>query len=142
MTYFPADMPLPNPDAWETGFWEHCRNRTLKFQACANCGTVRHPPLPMCAKCRSVAVTWVEATNDAELYTYTIVHHANFSALDSVVPYNAAVVIFPSLQGVRLVTNIVDCPLSELRIGMKLDLVWEKPKPGIFLPRFRPQVRR
>lgn len=108
------------------------------FQRCADCGAVRHPPMPVCPECRSFADDWVAATEDAALYTFTVIHHANHDALRDAVPYNAAVVIFPALQNVRLVTNIVDAAPHDLRIGMPLDLVWEEPAPGRVLPRFRP----
>lgn len=140
MTYLPADVPLPDPQPWEEMFWEHCRRHELRFQACADCGTVRHPPMPYCAACRSPREIWCAAPDDAELYTYTIVHHPNHPALQGAVPYNAAVVIFPSLQSVRLVTNIVGCANADFRIGMKLVPVFEEPMPGRVLPRFAPRM--
>lgn len=137
MSYLPNDVPIPEPDIWERTFWDFCRERRLRFQACKACGRVRHPPMPYCPSCRSRDETWVEAGDDAALFTYTIVHHANHPALEHAVPYNVAVVVFPSLQFVRLVSNIVDCGNEDLRIGMPLTLVWEEPKPGAVLPRFR-----
>jgi len=107
------------------------------FQRCADCGAIRHPPAPACAECQSFADAWISATPDAELYTFTVIHHANHPALRDAVPYNAAVVIFRSLQNVRLVTNIIDTAPEELRIGMALELVWEEPVAGRVLPRFR-----
>jgi hypothetical protein len=94
--------------------------------------------MPICPICHSFNDTWVEAPGDSELFTFTIVHHPSHPSLKSAVPYNAAVVIFPSLQSVRLVTNIVDCPNEDLRIGMPLSLAWEEPCSGYVLPRFRP----
>ena len=138
MTYLPSELPLPTPEIWELPFWNFCRQRSLRFQACAVCGRVRHPPMPTCAICHSFKDTWVEAPDDPELYTFTIVHHPSHPSLKNAVPYNAAVVIFPSLQSVRLVTNIVDCPNEDLRIGMPLSLAWEEALSGYVLPRFRP----
>jgi uncharacterized OB-fold protein len=141
MSYLPADGPMPDPDPWEMRFWDFCSKRSLRFQSCARCGAIRHPPLPVCAHCHSFDQDWVEATNDAALFTFTIIHRESHPALARSVPYNAAVVIFPSLQAVRLVTNIVDCANDALHIDMKLSLVWEEPRPGCVLPRFRPFAR-
>lgn len=138
MSYLPSDVPLPAPEPWEARFWDFCRNRSLRFQRCATCGVVRHPPMPVCASCGSLQEDWIEAGDDAELFTYTVIHKANHPALARSVPYNAAVVVFASLQSVRLVSNVVDCRNEDLRIGMKLALVWEQPLPGHVLPRFRP----
>ena len=142
VAYLPSDVPLPNPDPWEKRFWGFCGERSLRFQACADCGHVRHPPMPYCSVCRSPAEKWLEASDDAELFTYTVIHHANHPALKDTVPYNAALVVFPALQSVRLVTNIVGCTNDELKIGMPLTLVWEEPRPGKVLPRFKPAGER
>ncbi len=141
MTYLPADVPLPEADPWERPFWSHCEQRSLRFQCCSECGKIRHPPLPVCACCGSSADHWVPATDDAEIYTFTVVHLASHPALAPALPFNAVVVIFPALQSVRLVSNVVRCPNEDLRIGMPLKLVWEEPKPGHVLPRFEPRTR-
>ncbi len=138
MSYLPADALIGEPEPWERPFWDFCRERSLRFQVCADCTAVRHPPMPFCAVCNSVHADWRPASNDPELYTYTVVHHASHASLAPATPYNAAVVMFPSLQSVRLVTNIVDCAPADLRIGMPLRLVWEEPTPGVVLPRFAP----
>lgn len=140
MSYLPAETPFPEPAPWEQAFWDFCGQRSLRFQGCARCGVVRHPPMPVCASCQAFEIEWLEAEGDVELFTYTIVHHPNHPDLLKATPYNAALVIFPRMQGVRLVTNIVDCRNEDLRIGMKLSLVWEEPTPGRVLPRFRPRV--
>jgi uncharacterized OB-fold protein len=139
VTYLPAEVPLPEPARWERPFWDFCRQRSLRFQVCAACGRARHPPMPCCPACNSFADTWIEAPDDAELFTYTIIHHASHPALRDSLPYNVAVVMFPALQSVRLVTNIVACRNEDLRIGMPLSLVWEEPRSGHVLPRFRPR---
>lgn len=137
MAYFPANMPLPDCDPWETKFWEYCDARELRFQSCSDCGEVRHPPVPVCPNCQSQYEEWVPASDDAELYTFTIIHHVNHPALEGRVPYNASVVMFPSLGNVRLVTNVIDAAPETLRIGMQLTLIWESPTEGRWLPRFK-----
>jgi uncharacterized OB-fold protein len=139
MSYLPLDTPVPAPERWEAAFWEFCAQRRLRFQCCARCGYVRHPPLPCCPRCNSFGIGWVDAPDDAELYTYTIVHHPSHETLARAVPYNAAVVAFPSLGYVRLVSNIVHCPPEALRIGMPLRLVWEVTASDRVLPRFEPR---
>lgn len=137
MSYLPAETPFPPPEPWEQPFWDFCGQRSLRFQSCARCGVIRHPPMPVCAACHALESKWLAADSDVELFTYTVVHHPNHPALVASTPYNAALVIFPRMQGVRLVTNIVDCPNQDLRIGMPLSLVWDEPVPGRVLPRFR-----
>tara|TARA_R110002096_G_scaffold82291_6_gene191522 strand:+ start:12535 stop:12915 length:381 start_codon:yes stop_codon:yes gene_type:complete len=116
-------------------FWDWCRKRELRFQQCGSCGRHRHPPSPFCRFCGSDKVEWDPAPNEAELFSYTVVHNAVTEELKPYVPYNIAVVGFPSLQ-VRLISNIIDLPPSELRIGMPLRLTWQECDDSTPLPLF------
>lgn len=136
MLTLPADVPTPQADPWETEFWAHCAACRLMFQACAACGHVRHPPMPFCPACRSTQVNWQEAVGEARLFTWTLVHHPSHPSLAPAVPYIVAVVEFPALQNVRLLTNLSGVRAEDVRIGMPLSLLWEEPKHGVVLPRF------
>lgn len=141
MSYLPSDALVGEPESWEQPFWDYCAKRSLRFQTCRDCGVIRHPPMPFCAACGSPEHLWAEPGGDAELFTYTVVHHASHASLAPVVPYNAAVVMFPQAQSVRLVSNIVNCASTDLRVGMKLSLVWEEAGEGRIVPRFQPAAR-
>ncbi len=41
------------------------------------------------------------------------------------------------LGGIRFCSNLVDCPIERVGIGMPVDLVFEEAGQGIFLPKFR-----
>ena len=140
MAYLPDDLPGPEPTIDDRPFWDACRMRELRFQRCTDCGRFRHPPAPVCARCGSRRSDWVRAADEAELFSFTVVHHAADDAVAASVPYNVAIVLFPSFDGVRLVSNVVDCAADELRIGMRLSLVWEVAGNGVPLPRFRRAV--
>ena len=133
------------PDSWSgrphlaehVHYWWHCARRELRFQCCADCGTYRHPPAPLCPNCRSEQSRWELAPGDAELFSYTVVHHAANVRLKNVLPYNVAIVAFPSLGGLRIVSNVIDAAPEELRIDMPLDLVWQKAESYCQLPLFK-----
>lgn len=137
MSYFSAEMPGVEPNMDDAGFWAACNERRLAFQACADCGVLRHPPTPMCAACHATRVTWVDAPQRAEVYTFVVVHHASHPAVTPNLPYVVAVVSFPELPGVRLVTNITEIAPEAVHIGMEVDLWWDALDDGTFLPRFR-----
>jgi len=138
MSYFPADMPGLEETMDDAEFWEFCAKRDLRFQACADCGALRHPPSPICANCHSTKVEWRKAPDEALIYTFTVVHHAGHPAVKSNLPYVIGLVEFPELPGVRLVTNITDIPPSSVKIGMKVCLWWDDIGDGMYAPRFRP----
>lgn len=141
MAYFPDTMPRPAPNMDDAGFWDCCRQRKLAFQTCAECGTPRHPPTPVCPKCHSTKIKWSEAPAEAEVYTYNVIHHASHAAVTGRLPYIGAVIVFPGLPGVRLVSNLTDCDPSAVSIGMKVELWWDDIGEGMFVPRFRPHVK-
>jgi uncharacterized OB-fold protein len=139
MAYFPADMPGVEPDFDDREFWAFCGQRSLRFQACAKCGTLRHPPGPLCPKCLSSEVEWKEAHGEAVLYSFTAVHHASHAVVAANLPYVVGLVEFPAMSGVRLVSNVTDIEPGRVRIGMPLGLWWDDIGQGQFVPRFRPK---
>ena len=147
MAYFPADMPEPAPTIDDAAFWDHCAAQRLRFQCCAECRLPRHPPAPICSRCGSTRTHWVEAPERATVYTFTVVHHASHPAVTSRLPYVVAVVDFPLLPPVRLVTNVTDVDPADVRIGMPVHLWWDRLTGGdvtkrpMYLPRFRPAQR-
>ncbi|MEC9347967.1 MAG: OB-fold domain-containing protein [Pseudomonadota bacterium] len=136
MAMFPDSMPRPTPNMDEQGFWDACAQQALRFQACGSCGTLRHPPLPICGACHSTAIRWVDAPAEAELFSYTVVHHASHPAVKGNLPYVVGIVSFPGLPGVRLVSNITGVERTDVRIGMKLRLWWDDIGAGMYVPRF------
>ncbi len=121
----------------EKAFWDHCASRRLMFQRCGECGLHRHPPSPICPACRSSRIEWTEAPAEGEVFSYTIVHHPSHPAMAVCVPYNVAIIVFPQLDNVRLISNVVDVPPGEMAVGMKVKLHWEGPVGTSWLPRFR-----
>lgn len=138
MALFPETMPRPEPDMDDAPFWQACAERRLQFQACGDCGLLRHPPAPICGGCHSTAVTWVAAPATAEVFSYTVVHHPSHQAVAERVPYVVGLVTFPELPGVKLVTNITDTDPAAVHVGMALTLWWDDIGDGMHLPRFRP----
>jgi len=138
MAYFPDDMPRPDPDWDDRDYWKNCAEKHLRFQACGACGIVRHPPRPMCANCQSTSVTWVDAPNEATVYTYNVVHYVSHPAVTARVPYVGAVVQFAEIPEVRLVTNVTDVDPKAVKIDMQVILWWDDIGEGMFVPRFRP----
>lgn len=134
--YLPGGFAVPDELPHERPFWKYTANRELRIQQCADCGRFRHPPQPVCAYCRSFKDQWTAVSGHGELYSYTVVRQAATPALRDAVPYNVAVVLLEGTGDVRLITNVIDVPPDELKVGMPLELVWETMGERV-LPRFR-----
>ena len=137
MPYLPDSLPFPEPDMDAAEFWEHCRERRLMFQACGDCGVAQHPPLPVCAACQSTNRTWVPAPTEARVFSYTFAHHASYPAVRDRLPYNVAVIAFPALPGVKLISNVIGAEPGALSVDAEVELVWDEGPGGQWLPRFR-----
>jgi hypothetical protein len=138
MTFFCGDMPAPQPDFDDRPFWQACNSQELRFQCCASCGQARHPPSPVCPRCRSLESQWLKSAGAGSVYTYTVIHHASHDAVKANLPYTVAVVTFDDVPGVRLVTNVSGVAPADVRVGMRVKLWWDEISPGQFVPRCAP----
>jgi hypothetical protein len=138
--YLPPSMPAPAVTEDTRPFWEACRRRELVVQRCTSCGTFRHPPSPVCWRCRSFAHEWVAVSGRGSVFTYAVVHRAPLPALEASVPFTVVVVALDDAPGVRLVSNLVDAAPGELRVGLPVEVLFEEMSREATVPRFR--VRR
>jgi uncharacterized OB-fold protein len=133
-----SDRPAikaPQIDASTQEFWDAARRGVLRIKHCADCGANHYYPRPFCPKCWSANVDWIDAAGTGTLYTYSVVHSNDLPAFRDRVPYVVAIVDLD--EGPRMETNIVECPLDELRVGMRVTVTFED-EGEIVLPRFRP----
>ncbi|MFK4252487.1 Zn-ribbon domain-containing OB-fold protein [Streptomyces angustmyceticus] len=111
---------LPEVDAFTRPYWDAAAEGRLLVRRCRaeGCGVAHHYPREFCPRCWSEDVGWEQAGGRAALYTWSVVHRNDLPPFGGRVPYIAAVVDLA--EGPRMMTEIVDCPESELRIGMPL----------------------
>jgi uncharacterized OB-fold protein len=95
-------------------------------------------PSPVCGNCQSFDYTDEESRGVGEVFTYTIVQQSAHPATSDAVPYNVAVIQLADCGGVKLISNVVDCPPDQLRVGMAVELVWDAIRADLNVPRFRP----
>ncbi|MCR8577664.1 Zn-ribbon domain-containing OB-fold protein [Streptomyces sp. Isolate_219] len=115
-----ARFDLPEVDAFTRPYWDAAAEGRLLLRRCRaeGCGAAHHYPREFCPYCWSEDVGWEPATGRATLYTWSVVHRNDLPPFGDRVPYVAAVVDLA--EGPRMMTEIVDCPERELRIGMPL----------------------
>jgi uncharacterized OB-fold protein len=132
----PTRRDLPTIEDESRPFWDAAREGRFLIARCGSCGRAHHYPRPFCPYCWSEDVSWEDASGRATLYTYSTVHVNDLAPFAERLPYVAAVVDLE--EGPRVMTNIVDCDPSSLRIGMALEVDFRQLTPEITAPVFRP----
>lgn len=128
--------PLPIPDEASQPFFAGAREQRLMIQRCSSCGAVMWPVKTRCVNCLAPEPVWVQASGRGTLYSFVLMHQILHPGFAGEAPYNIAEVDLA--EGLRILTNIVDCPNDQLRIGMPLEVVFAVLTDEITLPKFKP----
>jgi uncharacterized OB-fold protein len=131
----PATRPRPRPTEWSEGFWQGCARGELVIQRCDECLRLRHYPQPLCPHCRGSSSSWQPVSGRGEVYSYAICHRAFHPAFAGALPYVVATVELE--EGVRMVADLAGVDPGEVRIGMPVQVFFERVDDEIALPRFR-----
>ncbi|WP_330255189.1 OB-fold domain-containing protein [Nocardia sp. NBC_00565] len=131
--------PLPQPTLASAKFWSSGSDGVLRILGCADCGAYTHPPLPRCRVCRSGNVAMAAVSGRGVVAGFTVNHQQWLPAFPP--PYVIAIVALEEDAGVRLTTNIVNCDIEDVRIGMPVRVVFEKAE-DVYLPLFEPDPDR
>jgi uncharacterized OB-fold protein len=107
----------------------------LLLQRCAACGEFRYPPRPLCPKCGSFDVEWVQSSGRGFVYSWVVPYHPVHPAVVNLVPYN--VVLVELDEGPRVASNLLETAPNEIRAGQRVEVVFEGIGDGITLFRFR-----
>ena len=118
-------------------FWDGVKAHRLLIQRCRGCGTLRHPPRPMCPHCHSLEWDSIEASGRGTVYSFVIPHHPPLPWFPE--PYVVALVELE--EGTRLVTNVVGVAPENVSIGMPVRVHFEAFDDGLVLPLFTPEDR-
>ena len=99
-------------------YWRHLTSGALHLNCCDSCGAYRHPPGPVCPKCRTIGDKWAAVSGKAVLKSYTTIHHPVHPLLADQTPYIITLVELE--EGVRLVSGIPPGIDVKLEVGMPL----------------------
>jgi uncharacterized OB-fold protein len=126
-------VPAITDDSRE--YWTGGAAGELRIYRCDDCGNYIHPPVPVCRKCRSIRVGAHAVCGRGTLVSFTVNHQPWSQEYDG--PYIVGLVAIDEQAGVNLMTNIIECPLGDVRIGMRLEVVFHQ-LGDAWLPLFRP----
>lgn len=117
-------------------FWDATRDRKLVLQHCDACARAIWFPRTVCPECMSTELEWREASGRASVYAVSVQYRAALPQLADRVPYAVALVDLE--EGVRMMTNVVDCPAEDVTVGQPVRATWEPLGDGRHLLLFEP----
>jgi len=127
--------PLPKIDGDSKKFWEGCKNGQLLIQQCKDCNMFIYYPRIVCPSCMSSHLIDVESTGKGTIYSYTIAYRGAGLAYKNDVPYIVALIELE--EGVRMLSNVIDCAPEDVHIKMKVQVSFEE-RDDYSIPQFIP----
>jgi len=105
-------------------FYKFVGEGKLMGAKCNKCGLVMLPPRPVCTKCYSKDLQWVELKGRGKLLTYTVIHVAP-KQFEALAPYPVGIVELE--EGPQLLGMIRNIEPDKIKLGMNLTIDFEKP---------------
>lgn len=129
-------LPWP-PSTVQAGpddpFWGATARGVLLVPTCEECSATSWPPRPFCPCCGTGQAPALRPSAGAgTIYSYTVVRKAR-GDFRELTPYVVAYVELD--EGPRLLTNIVDADPESVRIGRRVELVFDEPGEDASAPR-------
>jgi uncharacterized OB-fold protein len=124
------EVPTPQVTPENQPYFDAAAEGRLLIKRCNACGQVHFFPRAICPHCFSDETEWVTAKGTGRIYTYSVSRRG--------VPTPFALAYVTLDEGVTMMSNIVDCDLDALAIGMKVQAVFKATVDGPPIPMFTP----
>src|SRR3954447_1025219 len=130
---------LPRLTDHNRDFWQGGERGELVFWRCQDCKFYIHPPQPICPRCHSKNLATEPVSGRAIVATYSVNYQPWMPGPE--LPYVVAIVEIVEQPSVRLTTNLVNCAIDDLRVGMPVRVTFEHHPDDagdIWIPLFEP----
>ncbi len=131
----PYLKPLPTITDENREFWDGAKRGKLRMQCCSDCGHIRFPISFVCPECLSYDAKWVDLSGRGEVFSYIVFYQLYNKAFAPDLPYNVALVQLD--EGPRIYSNIVGVDNDDVRVGDRIEAVFDAVTPEITIPKFR-----
>jgi uncharacterized OB-fold protein len=130
-----SDRPLPSIGDHNRAFWDGLTRGELRLQRCGSCGHLRHPVIDTCPVCLSGEYAWETVSGRGEVLSTIVFHQVYHPAFKDQVPYNVALVQLD--EGPRLISNVIGVDPHDVRVGDRVQAVFEAVSDDVTIHRFR-----
>jgi uncharacterized OB-fold protein len=130
------ERPLPPERSFSRPFWEATREKRLVIQYDRAADAWQFYPRPTSIHSgRRADLEWREVSGRGKVFSFTVVRRARLPFRDHE-PYLLAMVTLD--EGVNVMSNVIHCPLEEVRIGLRVKPCWQPLPDGRHLLLFEP----
>jgi uncharacterized OB-fold protein len=133
----PYAKPVPYLEAENRPYFEALQRGELYYQRCHDCGFTQFHPRGVCSRCLSPHLQWVKSAGRGTVYSFSVTYQNSAPGFREALPYIMAYVEIE--EGLKILTNLVDCQPQEAKIGMPVEAVFSAVKPDFTLLTFRPR---
>jgi uncharacterized OB-fold protein len=126
----------PASDATQP-FWDATKEHRFLIQWCGPCNAPIFYPREVCPQCLSAdGLEWRESEGKGTVYAASVQHKPANPMMADRVPYVVALVELG--EGIRIMSNVINCPADDVAVGQPVQLTWEPLSDGRNLPQFEP----
>src|SRR5271170_7983195 len=119
MGYVPMmERPAPAFTDRSADYWTSGAEGILRIARCQSCGLFLHPPLPACPRCYRQEVEFEPVSGEGVIYSWTVNRYQWTAGMEP--PYILAQVELVEQEGLRVMTNIVECDVSSVFVGQRV----------------------
>ena len=129
--------PLPQPDNVSAPFWRAAADGKVLIQECPKCAHRQFYPRAMCTACAATP-EWREASGKGTVHTFTVIRQNWANPFRDELPYVVAMIELD--EGVKMMTNLTDCDVDDVHIGMAVQAYAEKVEDGLGVLFWRPST--
>ncbi len=133
--------PIPVPNELTAPFWDAAKEHRLAIQRCRKCGYFNHPPKPLCDKCASEDLAFEAVSGKGKIYSYTFMRQRNVPGFEDDVPYLNVIIELDEQPQLFMITNLRGAGAEQIKIGQRVEVVFEEIAGGLMLPQFKPANR-
>ena len=129
------DVLRPTVNRDTAYFWAGLAAGELRVWRCGACGLVRHPPGPMCPRCAETRPEYLVASGLGTVYSFVVHHHPPVPG--RALPFVVALVELA--EGARVMGELRGVAPAEVRVGLPVEIDFDRVDDELTLPAWRPR---
>ena len=127
--------PIPQPTPTTQPYWDAVRQRKLVLPVNA-AGKLSWYPRALDPGTLTQPSGWREVSGKGTVYAFTVDRRGTAPAFAADAPY--VIAIIELVEGPHFTSNIIGCPIDDVKVGMRVEAVYEDVTDEVTLVKFRP----